>query len=101
VTAVTLDGLPVDIERGSEAGYFVTSVFVTLAPGADATVRLELDGPIDATDGYTLAVRTPSAVSPTEMTIEATWVGPDAVARRADRSAAAPGVDTLTLDTGS
>jgi hypothetical protein len=98
VSAVTLDGRPVDVERGAEAGSFVTSVFVTLAPGATSTIRMDLDGPLDAAGGYTLVTRTPPTVSPTPLNVSATWVGPDAVSRRRDVTANVAGNETIRID---
>ncbi len=70
VTEVRLDGLPADTEVGAEAGYFVTSVFVTLPPGESVTMTLEMAGRLDVANGYDLSVRTPATVAPTPVQID-------------------------------
>ena len=97
VTDVTLDGLPIDTEIGAEAGYFVTSAFVTLQPGATGLLEFEMTGRIDVADGYRLATRTPPTVSPTPITVDATWLDSTGVAHRAAASRRDPGVWTLSV----
>lgn len=82
VKQVLLDGEPVESEPGSEADYFVTSVFVVLPAGATAQLSFEMDGPMDVGDGYALVMRTPPTVAPTPLDVDATWIDPDGVEHR-------------------
>lgn len=100
VTEVLLNDLPVEIEPGAEAGYFVTSAFVTLPPGASSTLSIEMGGVLDAADGYTLSTRTPPTVSPTPLTVNATWVSPDATVHRVIEHRRDPGTATVSVDAG-
>jgi len=97
VTAVALDGLPVDVEPGAEAGYFVTSAFVALPPGGTGTLTLEMSGPIDVFDGYDLSMRTPPTVAPTPVVVHATWLSPDGTALRSTLERRDPGTATLSV----
>ena len=97
VTNVTLNGLPVDTEIGAEAGYFVMSAFVTLAPGETSSLRFEMTGRIDIADGYTLAARTPPTVSPTPLEIDATWLDADGLEHRSTVIERDPGAATLSV----
>ena len=97
VTNVTLNGLPVDTEIGTEAGYFVMSAFVALAPGETSSLRFEMTGRIDIADGYTLATRTPPTVSPTPLTIDAAWLDAEGIEHRAAVIERDPGAATLSV----
>ncbi len=77
VKQVLLDGQPVDAEPGTEAGYFVTSVYVVLPAGATANLSFEMEGPLDVADGYELVTRTPPTVAPTPLAVDATWIDRD------------------------
>jgi hypothetical protein len=98
VTDVRLNGLPVDNEPGAEAGYFVTSVFVTLPPGETRTLRLEMNGNLDVATGYELSMRTPPTVAPTPVRIDATWRDVDGTASRVTRDRRDPGLTTLSVN---
>ncbi len=97
VTAVTLDGVPVAIEIGREAGYFVTSAFVVLGAGETATLDVAFAGRLDVVDGYSVDLRTPPAVGPTPVEIDATWFDASGVAHEATHAERGPGVTTLTV----
>ncbi len=97
VTNVTLNGLPVDTGIGAEAGYFVTSVFVTLAPGESSALEFEMSGRVDIADGYTLAARTPPTVAPTPLAIDATWLDGDGAPHHASDARRDPGMSTLRV----
>jgi hypothetical protein len=98
VANVTLNDLPVDVGLGAEAGYFVTSVFVSLAPGESSTLEFEMNGRIDIADGYTVATRTPPTVAPTPLTVDATWLDADGTSRHAIDARRDPGMSTLSVD---
>jgi hypothetical protein len=98
VTEVRLDGEPVAVEVGTEAGYFVTSVFVTLGPGETRSLALTMDGRLDVADGYELAVRTPPGVAPTPVRIDATWTGADGHTERSTSDSSDPGLTRVRLD---
>lgn len=97
VTSIRLDGGPIESEPSAEAGYFVTSAFVTLPPGATSTLTVEMTGPLDVLEQYELAVRTPPTVAPTQLTIDATWTDAGGTARREQRVVADPGAERLVL----
>ena len=97
VTDVTLNGLPIDIELGAEAGYFVASVFVALGPGESGVLDMAMAGRLDIADGYTLAMRTPPTVAPTTVDVSATWLDADGVAHSLSEARRDPGTMTLTV----
>ncbi len=98
VSDVRLDDRPVAFEIGSEAGYFVTSVFVTLGPGETGQLTLAMDGRLDVADGYDLAVRTPPSVAPTPLHIDAVWTDADGRNERRLSDASEPGVTRVRID---
>ena len=100
VDDVRIDDRPVAIELGVEAGYYVTSAFVTLASGDSATLTVSMSGRLDIADGYHLAVRTPPAVTPMPVRVEATWIDGDGDAHRAVDDRRDPGLVRLTVDAG-
>jgi hypothetical protein len=87
VDGIAVDGSSVTSEQGLENGYFVTSVFVDLSAGESAAISLQLSGPLDLTDGYTLTVRSPPTVTPVPIDVSVGSTG-----READ-------VDTWSFDT--
>ncbi len=97
VKQVLLGGRAAVSEPGSEADYFVTSVYVTLPAGASTVLSLEMDGPMDVADGYTLVTRTPPTVAPTPLVIDATWIDADGVEHRVSETRADPGSATIEL----
>jgi hypothetical protein len=98
VTHIEFNGLPVDTEVGAEAGYFVTSAFVALAPGATGSLTLDMDGRLDVADRYEVTVRTPPTVSPTPVEIDATWIDAAGATRRHTEARRDPGRLTLTVN---
>jgi hypothetical protein len=98
VTDVRLGDRPAAVEIGREAGYFVTSAFVTIAPGATTTLSVQLDGRLDVTDGYDLAVRSPPTVAPTPVRVEATWTGGDGRTRRVAERFPDAGVHRISVE---
>jgi hypothetical protein len=97
VTGVTIDGLPIDHQTSTEAGYLVTSAYVSLPAGATATLDVELAGTLDTHAGYTLATRTPPTVAPTPLTIDATWTDSDGEAHTARDERRDPGSGVLRV----
>ena len=81
-----------------EAGYHVTSVFVTLAPGDSATLTVSMNGRLEIADGYQLALRSPPAVTPVPIGVDATLT--DSIGRSHHTSAEQrePGVAQITID---
>jgi hypothetical protein len=98
VTDVRLDDEPVATETDTEAGYFVTSAFITLGSEESATLRLTLDGRLDVADGYELAVRSPPTVGPTPIRVDATWIGADADPHRETAELNEPGLARTRVD---
>ncbi|MGB0113433.1 MAG: hypothetical protein WBP59_09460, partial [Ilumatobacteraceae bacterium] len=98
VTETLLDGVPIDTEPGAEAGYFVTSAFVTLPAGGTGILTLEMTGALDVLDGYTLVTRTPPTVGPTTLTVDATWLDADGLSHRSVDERAAAGTGRLRVD---
>ncbi len=72
ITAVRVDGVPVDAESGIEFGYEVASVTVTLPAGATSVVEADVGGAFDTADGYSIALRSPPTAStmPIDLTFE-------------------------------
>jgi hypothetical protein len=101
VQEVRLDGRLVTAEPGTEADYFVTTVYVVLPAGTAATLDLDLMGPLDVADGYTLVTRTPPTVVSTPLVIDATWIDPDGQQHLATAALNDPGSITLRLDAAS
>jgi hypothetical protein len=97
VVEVTVDGLPVESATHTEAGYLVTSAYVTLASGASSTLQVAFDGTLDTTDGYTLFARTPPTVAPTPLTIDARWTDADGEAHEARGTRRDAGSSVLTV----
>lgn len=97
VTEVRLDDQPVEIEIGTENGYYVTSVFVILPPGGSKTLTLDMAGRLDVADGYQLSTRTPPTVGPTPIRVDATWVGLDGTTHRTSQSRSESGTMTLSV----
>jgi hypothetical protein len=63
---VSVDGQPIDIAQGQEAGWRAYSQFVLIPPGATRTVVFELQGTIDPEDAYRLTVGNQPVVNPDE-----------------------------------
>lgn len=91
VTGATVDGTPIDTEPGFEAGYFVTSVFVTAPSGESRALTFAMEGPLDVAEGYELVVRTPPAVAPVPLALELTWSSPDGVEHLVEQDVRDPG----------
>lgn len=68
-TAATLDGHQLGFDVTKEAGYLVSSAYIDLGPGQSSTITMHLEGEIDLSKGYSLAVRSPPAVRPLPITI--------------------------------
>jgi hypothetical protein len=70
----TLDGQPIELEFGDEAGMQLARAFVTLAPGETRRLAVELSGwyPNDPPGPEAVLVRTPAAVRPVPATITVT-----------------------------
>jgi hypothetical protein len=99
VTDVRLDGQPVAIEIGAEADYFVTSAFITLGAGESATLTMTMDGRLDVTDGYDLALRSPPTVGSVPIRIDARWTDLDGDVHRTGELVRDPGLARLRLGT--
>lgn len=68
-TAATLDGRQLGFDVTNEAGYLVSSAYIDLGPGQSSTITMHLEGQLDLSKGYSLAVRSPPAVRAFPMTI--------------------------------
>ncbi len=100
VTQVMLNGQPVIAEPGAEADYFVTSLYVLLPSGATATLSLEMIGPMDVANGYTLVSRTPPTVAPTPLDIDATWIDATGTDHRLTETSRAAGTSSIRVGSG-
>jgi hypothetical protein len=59
-TDLTVDGNAVPWDLETEAGFFVASTFVTMAPGEIPSIEVTLDGSVELTDeGYRLTLWSP------------------------------------------
>ena len=65
-----VDGVAVRARSGVEAGYFVSDVLVLVPPGEQRTIRLRVSGRFDASDGYSLLVRSPPSVGSTPIDVD-------------------------------
>ena len=72
VEEVRLDGEVIPTESGIEAGYFTTSMFVTMAPGQIVALEFDMEGPVDLRNGYHLVVHSPPTASTTPVSAEVT-----------------------------
>jgi hypothetical protein len=71
VTDLTVDGQTVAWDAETEAGFFVASTFVTMAPGDIPAIELTLDGPVDLVDGdYHLTLWSPPTARVTPVTAD-------------------------------
>ena len=73
VDDVRINNRPVPIELGVEAGYHVTSAFVTLAPGESAALTVSMNGRLEVTDGYRTRSR-PTTVAPMPIGVDVTLI---------------------------
>lgn len=72
-TGLTVDGQTVPWDAEQEAGFFVSSTFVTMAPGDIPAIEVTLDGAVDLTDeGYLLTLWSPptARVTPVAASVE-------------------------------
>ncbi len=97
VTSVARDGRGIVVEQDTEAGYFVTSMLVTIDAGGSATLTLEMHGALDVVERYALAVRTPPAVTPMPLSINATWIDLDGARHTAHDTLTDPGSSRTTI----
>jgi hypothetical protein len=67
--SASVDGEPIVMTDGEEAGWTVNSAFLGIPPGGSITVTVEYAGVLALPDGYTLAVRPQPLVIPEQQTI--------------------------------
>ncbi len=93
ITAMTVDGRSVPWDNESEAGFFVASTFVTMAPGDTPAIELTLDGPVELVDGeYHLELWSPptARITPVTAAVEVRHLdGPITTATAESRAGAA------------
>jgi hypothetical protein len=83
-TDLTVDGRAVPWDAETEAGFFVASTFVTMAPGDIPTIEVTLDGSVEFTDeGYRLTLWSPPIARETPVTASVELRHPDGAASRA------------------
>ena len=70
MSGASVDGAPLDVQAEQEFGLNVYAQFVTVPPGATVTLTFELEGGIDLTDGYRLAVAGQATINPDEVTVD-------------------------------
>lgn len=76
LVGLTIDGEPVAVEAERELGRNVWSVFVDVAPGAEAVVEVELEGEVDLSGGtYRWDLLPQTTVRPDAVTAEVTFLG--------------------------
>ncbi len=77
-TDVTVDGKAVPWDAETEAGFFVASTLVTMAPGDIPTIEVTLDGSVELTDdGYRLTLWSPPIARETPVTASVELRHPD------------------------
>jgi hypothetical protein len=99
-TDLNVDGEPVPWDAGQEAGLFVSSVFVTLEPGATAAIEVRVDGRTELDDGYRLALWSPTTASTTPVTATIEMRRPDGTAVRTTHESLA-GTSTVVVPVDS
>jgi hypothetical protein len=83
-TDLTVDGEAVAWDAEREAGFFVSSTFITMAPGDIPTIEVALDGPVElAEDGYRLTLWSPPTAQVTPVTASVEVRQPNGSAIRA------------------
>ena len=98
VEDVRINNLPVPIELGVEAGYHVTSAFVTLAPGESAALTVSMNGRLEVAGGYRLALRAPPTVTPMPFGVDVTFVDSIGRSRRTTAEQREPGLAQIIID---
>jgi hypothetical protein len=78
----TVDGVGVTMDGQRELGRNVFSTFLTVGPGAEKTIRLELAGTLPAHRPYVLDVAAQPTVNPDELHAQVALVGKGEVRRR-------------------
>lgn len=100
ITAMRVDGVPVEPESGTEIGYQVASVTVTLPAGATSVVEVDLEGTFDTSDGYSIAVRSPPLASPMPFDLTFDIIDQDGVSRTEYEFIERPGVERFDFAFG-
>lgn len=98
VDDVRIDNRSVPIELGVEAGYHVTSVFVTLAPGDSATLTMSMNGRLEVADEYQLALRSPPAATPMPISVDVTLIDSIGRSHHSTTEQREPGLAQVALD---
>lgn len=70
LSEASVDGDPLAVEFEREFGLNVYAHYVTVPPGATVTVTFELEGGVDLTNGYRLAVAGQPTINPDEVTVD-------------------------------
>lgn len=73
VTSVLVDGVATELERGTELGRMVTSLWIRIAPGATVNVVAELGGTLDMSSGYRLDLPCQPLVRPDGLQVTVHW----------------------------
>jgi hypothetical protein len=82
-TDLTVDGREVPWDGETEAGFFVASTFVTMAPGDTPTIEVTLDGDVELTDeGYRLTLWSPPIAREAPVTASVEVRHPDGAVSR-------------------
>ncbi len=102
-TGLTVDGQSVPWDAETEAGFFVASTFVTMAPGDIPTIEVTLDGAVELADeGYRLTLWSPPIARETPVTASVEVRHPDGAGsrwRRPNRSEEHPACSCPSPDT--
>lgn len=70
VDEVRLDGEVIVTQSGFEAGYFTTSMTVTLASGQVSAIEIDMSGEVDLAAGYRVVVNSPATAALTPVTAD-------------------------------
>ncbi len=101
-TGLTVDGAAVAWDAETEAGFFVSSTFVTMAPGDIPAIEVTLDGNVDLTDdGYQLTLWSPPTARPTPVTASVEVRHPNGTTTRATAESDSGSTSVLVPPSGT
>lgn len=96
LTSLAVDGQPVEVERETELGRNVWSLFVDIPPGATATLTVELAGTVDLSAGtYRFDLLPQTMVDPDRVEVSLRFVGAEVRRAPVAGGRAAPGGVTV------
>lgn len=69
ITAAEVDGEALYMENQPELGWLAKTAYIGLPPGSTVTITLQLEGPVDTTDGYRLFLRPQPLAAPDQVEV--------------------------------